>query len=171
MTSYPASFVDESGVTRLGGSLDFTNPDDQPGGLPPLSELLQAFNVSVANGANALASLTAQGGDTLLNLTVPTRPTIITAGVYIISVWYAANGVTAGGSIAGTFDFDPDNVDQQFRMTSPSSDAGNGGNLSMCVSVAYKFAAGVPWTFRMQNNDGVSARNLGLDTVTVSRIS
>lgn len=37
MSSYPAEFSDETGAVRLNGSLDFTDPDNQPAVGPPFS--------------------------------------------------------------------------------------------------------------------------------------
>jgi len=145
MSNVFSDLVDESGVTRLrvkgagGGSL--------PG------ENLYGNNVSIADTAQA--NLTFDGknnGADLLDLSVPDTPTIITPGVYVVTVTVGPNSaMTPGGFYQATLTVGlpsapagPVTVPVTAGYTEPATS----------LSVAWNLAAGDPIQVAINNFDG-----------------
>lgn len=82
---YPARFISDD-VVRLQGELDFTDPDNQPGGGSIAVEFLSWTTPSAASHtAPTNLAFESAGGANLLDLTTPDAPTIIADGTYLFT--------------------------------------------------------------------------------------
>jgi hypothetical protein len=62
-----------------------------------------AVGANIASGANADLDWTHSGGDAVLDVSTPTQPSIIVAGLYWVGISIQGSGFGASKSLAGTF--------------------------------------------------------------------
>ncbi len=141
--------------------------------VPPITRAQYSGNdVSIANGAaGTLTWDTKVSGTALLNITVPSIPTIVTAGVYAVSVWIApAAGLTLNGNYEVTLSLDAAGDNAPFDGTASPSVAG-ATVAALELTGVYYIPAGGQITAVLGSNDGVSTRNFAINTAVVQRIS
>ena len=127
---------------------------------PTAREQISGNNVAIADAASA--SLTwdsSLGPDSLLNLAAPALPTIITAGVYAVSVSVGPSAnMTAAGGYTVILDLDRANEDAQMLVTSSPSTATEPTPL-VSVACTYYLATGAQLRCLVINHDGAASRN------------
>lgn len=167
--SYPVEILDANGTERLGGTLVFTDANDQP--VPSTGTGVETADgasvVTIANGAEVALTWEAHGGDTLLDYTTPAAPTVIEAGTYAITVTAAAatdltaNGYFAAGLAAGLV-----------AQTLVSSPPANAVLLqpSVLVAVTAILAAGDTIELFVTNLSG-AGEDFVLDKATICKIA
>jgi len=128
-------------------------------------------DTSIANGASApLTWDTKLAGSALLDLTVPAAPVFVTAGVYSIAVWVAADSaMTAAGFYTVLLTL---NAADSARLTIESSVA-TAANMSpdAVVTGCYYFAASAGPVVTVHNLDGVQTIDFLIGAAVVQRIS
>jgi hypothetical protein len=138
---------------------------------PIARQQLTGNAVNIANGAGGVLTWDhAFGPDVLLDLTDPTLPAIITAGVYCVAVSVAGTGLTVGGNFNVVLALDYSNEDAEIQTASAPSVAGNTSPRVVLTGTYYMAALG---TLRVvaTNEDGAAARDLTLGVAIVQRIS
>jgi hypothetical protein len=149
----------------------FTPSTSHGAASPVTQEQVTGASTAVANGASTILTWDTKGaGDTLLDLTAPTAPTVVTAGVYsVATVFFALSELTAAGSFVAALDLDLNGEDPQVVATSPGQIAGRGGLYVALANTWYLPAAAVLQA-RVTNLDGVASRNFRIDAF-LQRIS
>jgi hypothetical protein len=175
---YPADVVDDNGIVRIGGLLDFTDPGNQPGSTytPPQQHVLMSGDdVSIDDGQAAFITWDSVQGGTdvgLIDLTGPAGPLVIETGVYVVSVCVDGQSLTTGGSYNLTLKLDAQGGDTtQFDIRSSVSAEPTTSDLLTTVTGAYLVTAGDAIQVLVRNNDGVAARNFALNFGAVQRVS
>lgn len=166
------TFRDESGETRLRGDLlatggatgdvltrqaDGTYAPAAGGAAPHTQEVFNAPNTTVANNAQVTLEWGTGSGDSLLNVTAPTLPTIITTGIYAFSLTINSGDFTTGGYFVGTLEVDPDGTDVYMRGVSNKSTADAGPSVPL--TVIWYATAGMQVKVQVLNVDGVASRD------------
>jgi hypothetical protein len=139
---------------------------------PPTGRALFTTNsyVSIANGAATALTWDAINPQTILDLTDPTFPAVITAGIYAVSVGvgtsdpitvggYYALDLTVGGAAAADTNAD-----------SPPSGAAN-QTPNTFIACTYYIPVGGGISLSCRNHDGAAARHFGLFEAAVQRIT
>jgi hypothetical protein len=141
------------------------------GGSPTTHAEYDGFAVTIASGASGdLTWDEGPFGDNLLNLTVPAAPTIITAGVYAVSVNVRPNtAMTAGGFYRVKLDLDLNGADAVIQTSVPVSVA-DAGPTETVTGVYYIPAAGVVRA-QIFNGDGVNPIDFILGLGMVQRLA
>lgn len=125
-------------------------------------------NTTVNNGVTfaPLAWGARNGGTTdLLNLTVPTLPTVLTGGIYSVTLIAAATtAMTAGGWISTSLEMDQANDDAQLTINSALASASLAGPACL-VTMTYYVPAGGIIAVSLSNVDGV--QNLAFSFVAM----
>jgi hypothetical protein len=89
---YPIEIADAGdGSVKVAGKATFTDPANQPGGSQPQRNVGQAeytFAVAVPTTEAVQTWVFSDGDAALLNLTDPTRPLPVVAGIYSVEVTY-----------------------------------------------------------------------------------
>lgn len=125
---------------------------------------------AIANNATAALSWGSPFGTALLSLTVPTAPTVVTAGVYAVTARVlAAASMTAAGFFTASLEMDVNDEDASLIVNSPAAGAGLVSPSISLTLVYYVPAAGLI-TCRVTNHDGVQAIDFSL-SATVQRLS
>jgi hypothetical protein len=122
---------------------------------------------SIANGDFSALVWTKDTGDTLLNLTVPTLPTIITSGIYAFNSQVYASTFTVGGYFQAQLDLDLDGADWAPVVTSALATAA--AYPVVALPVTMYLTAGMKVRILVSNFDGVAARDFSQATL-VQRI-
>lgn len=136
----PAIFEDSTGtIARLTGELETF------GSLAlSANEQIEGNAVTIANGASApLTWDTLTAGEALLDLTTKTAPTVITAGVYAVTIYVTPGAITHAGYYTLGLSLDADAADANQFATSPASSAANASPVIGCTNVFYVPAGGV----------------------------
>jgi hypothetical protein len=134
---------------------------------------------SFTGGAGAVIANTEFGslrwvkaaGDTLVTLTDPLAPVIVTAGVYAVAVYGQVGSVTVGGYWTGELDLDLDGDDQFLVAASGLSSVANSGSLPVSLSLTYYIPAGGVVSFSAGNFDGTSARTFTIISAYIQRLA
>lgn len=167
--SYPVEILDTNGIERLGGTLVFTDANDQP---VPSTGLGMEFsdgagNVTIAPGAIGSLTWAAVGGDTLLDYTDTALPTFILAGTYIVAAQARAETALAvGDTFTATL-----NVGGAASLTatcppSVAVETRPSVSLTLCAVVA----AGDPLSLLVESAC-VGSEDFGLNTTTICKIA
>lgn len=83
-TDYPIEITDPDGSVRIAGLADFIDPDNQPG-VVTTSETVGFGGAAPSDGSTVNATWSHSSGAHLLDYTDPTAPTVIAAGIYLIT--------------------------------------------------------------------------------------
>jgi hypothetical protein len=103
---------------------------------------------------------TSSGPDTLLDLTTPTLPTIITSGIYAFTLALRASGVTLGGYFLVDVELDVAGEDYGYEIASNVATAAD-TSTALASAVMY-LAATMQVKVAVTNRDGASARDFTL---------
>lgn len=134
-------------------------------------EGLNGSAVNVANGAAKTFTWAYVLGSALLDLTVPTAPTIVTAGVYAISVCaHPSADLTAGG--AWELELSPD-TDIGLPPTALGTAAASTARPRpyITVGMTWYLPAGTAIYAYAHNYDGAATRTFGIFDAMVQRLS
>jgi hypothetical protein len=133
----------------------FVKPTAGGGSQSGAEEINATDHLTVANGDQELVHWDANGGgDDLLDLSVPTAPTVLVDGLYTVAVLVQVSGsLTAGGRAVITVALDTDDVDAnvQQEIVAPGAIA----TATLCFFIP---AGGGIQAF-VQNLDGVASRD------------
>lgn len=139
---------------------------------PETREELFGNAVSVANAASgALTWDTSIGPDSLLTLTVPSLPTVITAGVYAVTIDVVASvSMTADGYFEVFLHLDNTGFNQATRTDTRLATAA-GPTPRLSLALAWYCPAGSQIRADVFNRDGAATRTFALDNASVQRLS
>lgn len=128
--------------------------------------------VTINNGAAGLLTWdTSLGPSTLISRTTASAPTIITAGVYAVTVQVTpSSAMTAAGQYVVLFDLDLDGEDPEVAVTSPPASAAASAP-TVTTSMTYYQAAGAVLRVRVSNFDGVQNLGFQLGQAVIQRLS
>jgi hypothetical protein len=145
-----AQFYDQNGELRLDGTLV------GGGGSQPVitREQLGGNAVTVADGTNGLLTLdTGFGPDALLDLSDPSGPLFIAAGVYAVTIGVRpSNAVSPGGSFEFEFLLDVNGESPVIGQSGTPAQPSSAGQIS--ASMTYYCPAGAELRIIAYNNDG-----------------
>jgi hypothetical protein len=121
---------------------------------------------TIANGANALLPFAAfEGGTATLNISTPTHPLVLKAGLFVVTAEVTLTSVlTAGGSfgLTLTLDFTGEAIEMKNVAVSDSG---------VCeVSNSWVMAAGAQFRLLCRNFDGAASRDFYIENATISRV-
>lgn len=160
---YPADFLEPDGSVRLGGAIDFTDQNNQPGGgSNPVNRgeyVVSNFTVS-ADGSFTQIPWVSSGffGADPLDLTDPLNPVAKVDGVYAITVTINATvdltGPPADPYVIGLLEVDPDEFDWSSEMKVPPTAAG--GNAVIVLPLTIWVAAGQALKLSVGTNGGAA---------------
>jgi hypothetical protein len=139
----------------------------------PITRALYTGNaVTVANGANAYLTLnTKNSGTALLNISVPDTPTVVTAGVYAVTVEFQPQDVlTTGGHYNAHLGLDAGGDNPDVQVDSPVSTAASNAP-QVCIAVTYYLPAGSEIAVRLWNYDGTASVPYAIGAFVIQRIS
>ncbi len=141
------------------------------GGVTTREQLHAAGNVTIANGANGVLTWAKSTGSDLVDLTDPTAPAIVTAGVYAVGIQVApAGAITTGGSFIAKLELDANGEDPEIDVTSAAATAAvNQPRVGNWLTY-YIPAAGVI-VVTVANLDGVASVDYRLSFASIQRIS
>ncbi len=156
-----------------GGKWQTVEREEGPSGGSQARERIVGDHVEVGNNT-AYTNLTwdtKQDGDDLLDLTDPSAPTAIVAGVYAVSVAIQVfDSMTVGGNYSAVLDLDRDgDVSTEMIVTSAPASALN-ASPSLSINATYFVPAGGVISVAILNQDGVSAINFFLDQAAIVRL-
>lgn len=141
------------------------------GGSTEREQLADSTGTSVGNGSTLVISIGAKTvGTDLLDLTDPVHPTVVTTGVYVVTVSiFPADAMTVGGNYDFTLTLDASGEAAAGGMTSsPSTTLEE--HPTATASLPYFLPAGAEITIQVTNNDGAAAITFQPFTV-IQRIS
>ncbi len=142
------------------------------GGSQPITrEALYGNAVTITNGSNGSLTLdTSLGPDSLLDISTPDTPTIITAGTYAFTVGSSVGGsMTAGGGYDLTLAVD---TAGENALTQATVVAGvHVTNPHASVTVVYHCPAGAAIAVQVNNNDGVQSLDFSVFELIVQRLA
>lgn len=154
------------------GHAEWRQPEG--GGSQPLgSEAVGGNQTSVANGASGALEWAFSFGDELLDLTDPTTPTVVDAGVYLVSVSIQpGTDMTDAGwfSAALTLDSTGDIWPAGVTEDGPAAAAGH-TKPSVAVSFCWYIPAGGALNVTVANNDGVQDLDFTIEGGSVVRLT
>lgn len=164
---FPIQVTADDGVTTLRGEATFTDPDNQPGGVQGF-EVLNCAPVAITDGSTDPLTWDAlDSGEALLDLSDPTGPTVIAAGVYAITAPITpTTDITAAGFyfarlLAGSV---------QATGSSPAASAADAQPALTLTAIA-TLTAGAPITVSVNSNDGAATVHYKLDAPSVQRLA
>ncbi len=173
---YPADFDTDEGAVRLAGEIVFTDPANQPGGAPVVQTraIYTSSGTNINNAASALLPFTTQvvGSDPLLDISAPTQPTIVTAGVYAFSgVVSSQASLTAGGNLFIALRLNPAGMNPTaLEIDLLGYPAAAAGGAFVPLAATYVLPAGAVVEIEVTNLDGVQAQAIDLK-LAVQRLS
>lgn len=183
------SFRDSDGTTRLSGDLLASGgaigdvltqqadgtfaPAAGGGGSSTEHATYRGNNVSIPNSgaATSLTWDTLVSGDALLDLSVPTAPTIVTGGVYVVTVnTFPASGMADDKAYGVNLFVNGGEVDQILLKETRAVEDSFDFDTWCAMSVAYLLAAGSFLTVQVQQADA-GAVNFALNGAYIQRLS
>lgn len=139
-----------------------------------LADLSGPFGTLVNPGATALAPWSHLGGSTLLDLTTPTVPTYLAAGVYIFDCNFnvvPGGAVTAGTQMSANLTFNDFVIPLGVQQTFVYVVLGVGQNAA-AMSITREGFAGVGFQFQYLNGDTTAGHTANFQlTSTVTKIA
>jgi hypothetical protein len=125
----------------------------------------QDSRTNIANGGSAyLPFEDLAGGDAVLSLTAPTAPTVVKAGLFIVSCEVYPNNLTAGGNFLITLLLDSTGTSVEMENASDAE-------AQTCqLSNSWVMEAGDAISLQCFNGDGAAARDFHIANATVSRV-
>jgi hypothetical protein len=115
-----------------------------------------AAPTTIANNANANIAWELTSGSSLLDLTTPDAPTVVTAGVYAVTVFTSTTAaMTANGRYEMAFDLDRDGDDPQLVLIPGATS----GPVRTTAALTYYCPAGAVLQVNIANKDGVASRD------------
>lgn len=126
---------------------------------------------NIADGVAADLPWSLSSGDSLLDLTTPTDPVIITSGIYAVTVDVQGIALTTGGTFAVKLLLDGGGDNASVFASSPPSTTGFGVNPEVSIAMTYYIPAGGRLQVNVENRDGVSDRDFSMNNAIVQRIT
>lgn len=122
---------------------------------PPITRAtyVTGSRVSVDPAAYVQLPWTQGSGDALLDLTDPSNPTIVAAGVYALSAVFTGIDLTAGASFYSELDLDSSGEDAEAYAVSP---AAAGAATTMALACVYYIPTGGVVQASVENHDSVA---------------
>lgn len=165
-------------VQHSDGTVWVVNPDGSEtqvgvgGSQPHTNEFIAGNDVLIGNGAQGtLPWNTKTGGDTLLDISDPTAPTVIIGGVYAFYVLVECDdALTAGGFYQAALTLDTNGNSAEFVAADAQGTALD-GTANMALTAVYYVPAGGGVLLQVTNKDGVQDLNFLLGKAIIQRIS
>lgn len=143
-----------------------------PGGGPITDHerLHSPSTTPVGDGSSAYMSWEHVSGSSLLDLSAPTDPVILTSGIYAVSVTvFPSDAMTVGGAFAVVLLFDGGSIaaasEGSGRVAIP------GEQFVASVSLTHYIPAGKTIRAQVGNNDGASTIEFGISRAHLQRIT
>ena len=173
---YDARVAEQTGKVRIEGTVTFTDPANQPGGggyTAPITRAVYSGDaINIADGnTDSLTWDSLDAGTALLDIVTDNQsPTVITAGVYALSVTVLGATLTATGYFVLTLVLDLNGDDAELRVASPLAAATQSSpRIGLCA--VYYLPAGAVLRAQVANGDGAAARDFSLVGAVLQRIS
>jgi hypothetical protein len=131
-------------------------------------ELITGNNVNIANAAGGTLTWDTAAGTALMDLTDPTGPAFLAAGIFALAVQVTVSALTAGGYFVAQLTNDADAA--TVTAFSPAATAVL-TVPSVSLSLTRYFAFGTKLTLQVTNFDGAAARDFHIISVSVQRIT
>jgi len=127
-------------------------------------------STNIGNGFNADLPWAYLQGDVLLDLSTPTLPTVIEAGIYAVTLGVQGSALTVGGIYQVIFWMDQTGDSAMVVASSPPSVTAD-PDPEVTVAMTYYVPAGGILEVAVVNGDGVAARDFNLNSAVVQRIT
>jgi hypothetical protein len=130
-------------------------------------------SVSIGNGGSDLLAWdgTSFGPDTLLDRTTTTVPSVLTAGIYAVTVLVApGEDMTVGGNYQTQLELDSDSTDATATQDSAPANA-NALRPDVTLAMVWYIPANGTLRLRVRNHDGAAARGFGFGNIQIQKIT
>lgn len=139
---------------------------------PPTGRSLISGNDVTINDTQVLALTwdSLDSGSALLNRTSLGAPTVVTAGIYAFTIVIRTSFITAGAFYIATLELDSNGDDATLDVPSPPATAVDTGP-KISLAATYYMPAGAIILLKVNNRDGVAARDFSIQAAVVQRIT